>query len=353
MASRLTLLCPSYERQNFLARSFRFWSDLDDVRVLYADGSRVPIELKGHNLSNQEYYHQPVGIRQRVDYLLSKVQTPYACMLCDDEFFISSALQKCVDYLELNPDYVACMGRAVGFSRLNDQVVLTHQYPRLRDRVLSHSFAFNRLENHFSSYVPAHCYAVMRTDVLRAAVESSSANKMDLYALGELIREFLIVSKGKSIVLPILYWLRSHEVPPVLSPHDLARDPRKRFTSWWQTSLAVTEKIEFCHFLSEASSGSITPDDVEQILDLYVDDVCGNTATYRSSLRRQILLAIPDPIRKYLRTLNAHLRNGANPLNYSAGQNFMVLQELRAQGVMIDDAGLAKCLNSIQESWRQ
>ena len=64
---------------------------------------------------------------------------------------------------------------------------------------------------HFSAYCPAHCYAVTRSDDFKFIMTQALSFSYDIYAIIELIQEFLIVSRGKSIVLPILYWLRSHE----------------------------------------------------------------------------------------------------------------------------------------------
>lgn len=351
MDSNLTLLCPSYERHQFLDRSFRFWGDRDDVCVLYADGSRSPLESTNFNALNQRYFHQPVSIQERVKNLLDQVQTPYVCMMCDDEFYIPSALQACIDFLDGNPDYVACMGRAVGFSRLNGEVVLRQQYPRLRDLNLSDSDALDRLENLFSSYVPAHSYAVTRTEVFRSAMQPALANDLDIFAVGELIHEFLVVTAGKSIVLPILYWLRSYEAPPIRNTGDLTLDPNMTFNHWWQDPNALTERKDFCQHLSDASSGSVNAVEVEQVFNCYVYHTYRQAAGRIGSLSYKLKQSLPEYLKKPLRALKARGGKLSNQFSNPAAKKNTALQELRDQGVMIDEDGLAECLASIRESW--
>ena len=352
MNSNLTLLCPSYERHEYLERSCRFWGDRGDVCVLYADGSQSPLATTSFNALNQRYFHQPVSFQERIKNLLGQVQTPYVCMMCDDEFYIPTALQACIDFLEGNPDYVACMGRAVGFSRLNGEVVLRQQYPRLRDLKLSDSGALNRLENHFSSYVCSHSYAVTRTEVFRSAMQPALANELDIFAIGELIHEFLVVAAGKSLVLPTLYWLRSHEAPPIRNTGDLSLDPSKRFSHWWQNEKASTEKKDFCQYLSDASCGLVNAVEVEQVLNCYVDHTYGRAAGKSSSLSYRLKQTLPESLKKPLRAVKARAGMLDNHLGNPAVQNKAALQELRDQGVMIDEDGLAECLASIKESWR-
>jgi len=272
-------------------------------------------------------------------------------MMGDDEFFLPSALQLCLAFLESHSDYVACMGRAIGFSRLHDKIVLLPQYPRLGDRDLSDSSAFNRLESHFSSYVPAHCYAVMRTDVFRSAMQAALSIELDIFAVFELVEEFLVVAAGKSIVLPELYWLRSHEAPPLRNTGDLSLNPSKRFDHWWHSKEAEREKERFCKYLSTASCGVVTEGQVEQVLDCYTEYSYGQVAVWDRSLWYSLLRALPSPLKNPLRLLKARGEMLVNQCTNPAAQSKAALQELRDQGIMIDEHGLAECFASIKKSW--
>lgn len=348
MTPKLTLICPTYQRHHYLERSCRFWRDRSEVCVLYADGSNVPMESVSVDAKNIRYLHQSISIQKRLLNLLELVRTPYVCMMSDDEFYIPSSLSSCIDFLDSNSDYVACMGRALGFSRRDSTVSFTRQYPKLQHRNLVSDLPFCRLTDHFSEYVPAHCYAVTRVDVFREAMSKALNCKLDLYAIYELIEEFIVVSKGKTCVLPELYWLRSHEAPPVRNTGDLGLDPRKRINNWWlsEDPSIVTERLAFCDELALSTKGILKPADVASIFDCYVRTSYGDHRAFSRRILNVIVkgivkvapVSIIDKFRN-IRSLRASIKR-IDPI-----------QELCNQGVRIDEAGLAECVAAIEASW--
>ena len=348
MNCKLTLICPSYERHHYLRRSFSFWGHRDDVYVIYADGSHSPLESPAMSAPNLRYLHHPVSIQERLLALCDQVSTPYVCLLGDDEFYIPSAMQSCVDFLECHSDYVACMGRAIGFSRLRGNIALSPQYPRLRNRDLSDSVALNRLESHFSSYVPAHCYAITKTDVFQAAMEAALSIELDILSIFELVEESIIAAAGKSIVLPVLYWLRSFEAPPIRNTGDLGLDTSKLFHDWWSSNEAEIEKRYLCRYLSKAASGNASESDFEIAFDCYYENTYGQVNSFSSRLKR----SLPSPLKSTLGMLRVRGQMFSNYLINPTATSNAAVQDLRDQGVVIDEDGLAECLASIRQSWR-
>ncbi len=47
---------------------------------------------------------------------VAKVTTPYCMRADDDDFLAMSGIERCLDFLDENPDYVAASGRIAGFS---------------------------------------------------------------------------------------------------------------------------------------------------------------------------------------------------------------------------------------------
>jgi glycosyltransferase domain-containing protein len=359
MSPSLTLLCPTYRRHHYLERSCRFWADHSEVCVLYADGSQSPLKSMSTNAENLRYFHQPISIQQRLRHLLVEVQTPYVCMMGDDELYIPSSLTSCVEFLDSHPDYVACMGRAIGFSRRDNKTVFRSQYPKLQARNLASEVPFHRLTEHFATYVPAHCYAVTRTDVFKEAMGRALRCKLDLFSIFELIEEFLIVSKGKTCVLPELYWLRSHEAPPIRNTGDRSLDPSKRFDHWWlsQDPSITTERLAFCSELAMATDGAVTHEEVVSVLDCYVQNTYGRQPASGSWMRDAIIKRIksvaPDPIVNGMKTVRDIKHRMTSSLRDPAAQSHAALQELRNQGVTIDETGLAECVAAIEASWKR
>lgn len=347
----LTLICPTYNRHPFLERSCRFWCDRN-VSVIYADGSESACTSTFLKAPNIHYLHYPVGLVQRLLVLLAEVKTPYVCMMGDDEFYILSALQGCVAYLDSHPDYVACMGRAIAFSSKDNKIVFRQQYPRLQGRILSESAPLSRLDRHFSSYVPAHCYAVTRTEIFQSSMEAALSIKLDIFAIYELIEEFLVVAAGKSIVMPNLYWLRSLEAPPLRNTGDLSLDPSKKFNHWWQSMENVSEKKNFCKYLSKASCDAVDEDEVEKVFNCYNKHTFGRATNGNSMLTSDRSGSVAMSPRESLRPLKSCDEVIVNQLSNPAAQNTAALQLMHDQGVTIDKEGLAECLASIKENWR-
>ena len=197
----LTLLCPTYNRHHFLERNCKYWAN-SHIQVIYSDGSELPFNGPSIKATNISYIHRPVSMYQRFSEMVSLVQTPYVCIMGDDEYFIPSALLECCTFLDCNQDFVSCMGRAE-FSSYKDRVIFTNIYEHLRDRTSSATDPFTRLKNHFSSYVPSHTYAVTRLDVFKKAIHEASSSELDIFAIKELIHEFTVSSLGKSLYFPL------------------------------------------------------------------------------------------------------------------------------------------------------
>lgn len=356
VSPRLTLLCPTYQRHHYLERSCRFWRNRGEALVLYADGSELPIESVIINAENLRYIHQPVSIQQRLLRLLEQVQTPYVCMMGDDEFYIPSSLSSCVEFLDNHSDYVACMGRALGFSKRDGNTVFSSQYPKLQNRNLASELPVCRLIDHFSAYVPAHCYAVTRIDVFREAMTKALNCKLDIFAISELMEEFVVASKGKTCVLSELSWLRSHEIPPIRNTGDLSLDPSKRFNGWWlseEPSVAL-ERLAFCDELAAATDGALSSDDVFSVLGCYVNNSYSGQGTFGSRARNAIVRGIKDlaprPIVNGMKSIKRKIESHAKD---PVAQSHAALQELRGQGVRIDEEGLAECVSAIEASWKR
>ena len=133
LEKKLTLICPSYNRHIFLKRTINYWSKTN-YRVIIADGSANPIENTYLKYDNVSYYHIKEGLVERILFLLTKINTPYACLLGDDEFYIPSSLNKCIEFLDKNKEYGSAIGRAIGFKKF-DNISFKEQYHCFMDGI--------------------------------------------------------------------------------------------------------------------------------------------------------------------------------------------------------------------------
>jgi hypothetical protein len=180
--------------------------------------------------------------------------------------------------------------------------------------------------------------------------------KLDIFAISELMEEFIVASKGKTCVLPELYWLRSHEAPPIRNTGDLSLDPSKRFNSWWlseQPSVEL-ERLTFCDELAAATDGALSSHDVFSVFECYVKNSYSSRGTFGSRARNAIVRGIKDlaprPIVNGMKSIKRHIESHVKD---SAAQSHAALQELRNQGVNIDETGLAECVAAIEASWKR
>jgi len=348
----LTLICPTVGRHKYVERSVRFWSGRNEFYLLYIDGSTDPLRLDWDIHKNITYIHREGSYADRVLSILDIINTPYACMICDDEFFIPSALKVCLEFLDSHPDYVACSGRSVGFSRYLRSVVFRDQYPLLHNRDLDEDAPVDRLSTHFKAYVPAHLYAVTRTDVFKKSIKCALKTELDLYALFELVEEFMVVAQGKSCVIPHLCWLRSFEEPPIRNNGDTYFDPSKGFTKWWLELgyIAIKSRLEFCDRLATTTNYTLTASQVYDVFDSYVQAGLLFESSRNGSVRRrieQLLYKLPAPIYQVIKIIK---RLAARLLRVYERRSALAIRKLHEQGVTIDRVDLGDCISTISSS---
>jgi len=215
--ARLTVVIPTISRPEFVKRQILFWSHFDaEVRIL--DGAATPIDLS-HFVSipsNIQYLHEPRRFNERLSNAWKHVNTEFACLLPDDEFFLPSGLTASLKKLDENPDITGCVGKVLMFFVDQGRFLTYQDYEYWRD------FAHDSLtaEHRVKEVLPpnnAHKvqFAVLRANVWREIFISSYA---DYYSTGYLYERMLNLHSavlGRTVVLNELMWMRSMENPPL------------------------------------------------------------------------------------------------------------------------------------------
>ncbi len=217
--SNLTIIIPSYNRQDYVIRSIEYWSNFNAIVHIF-DGSKDKInhELLG-NCSNVTYHHLPISYAERLGYSINFVQTKYAVLLGDDEFFIPSSLIKCMDILELG-EFSSIMGKTITFEYYKDKIFSRNwESPFLADSnnyIIEENDSFDRMMNHMNNYLCSTIYAVTKSEVWIKCIECASIKTpfADTIEFGfELANAYL----GKSKIINTLMWLRSYENEEIYS----------------------------------------------------------------------------------------------------------------------------------------
>lgn len=253
--SRLTLVVPTYKRQDFAIRLMDYWTD-KGPEIILLDGSPepiAPVALEKYS-QNIRYFHKPIGLYERLLTSLDLIVTEFVALAGDDEFYIPSAAAKCIKELDREPALVACCGRAIGFSYTSGSVRSKPQYPVLADYSVDAVNAEERLIQHMREYVPSLVYAVCRTDVWRKSFGYILRNEFPFFAAGELQFEMLMSYAGKSKVIPELMWLRSYGENEPTRGTDQSLDSSKRISDWWANSSNSGEHEKFLAVMAEGFS---------------------------------------------------------------------------------------------------
>ena len=241
--SKITVVIFSYERPNFLKRSIKYWA-AQKVNLIVLDGSKCPLqfEQKKFDESQLNYIHSQLDIYGRIKMAIDLIKTEYVILACDDEFYLPSALGKCIEELDANKEVVACCGQALGFSKGKNLIIGESIYTGLRNYKLDQLDPIARAVFHMTNYNPAAIYSVCRTKAWKHAWSSIIKNNVNNHFLSEIQFEIYICFTGKIKVLDHLMWLRSiNEGIPSNSEKKMGAEYQP-FEIWWQKTSSKDQK---------------------------------------------------------------------------------------------------------------
>ena len=275
LLSKLSIVIPTFNRPEFLIRSISYWSDYD-MTVHILDGAKVPLDdklISGFK-SNINYHHMPIDLMQRLNSSIEFIGTDYSMLVADDEFFISSALESCIEELENDHEIVSCMGSAISF-RVEDNIVVGNIiYPALSKHSLMQDNSLERSIFHMSNYVPSSIYSVMRSNVWKKSIRSASVKNYEVFvkAIGELQFEITSSYLGKSKIINELMWLRSFENEPIRVHETEATIPIQAF--WYEKSNKLIRN-EIINTIVQSIAPKqdkvpLTTQDISLVIDSYI-----------------------------------------------------------------------------------
>lgn len=266
----LTLVVPTYFRQSFVLRLMRYWSGRG-AKVIVLDGTDDPISKVHLDAMDPSivYIHNPVGFYERLGGALDLIETKYTILAGDDEFYIPSALARCIRELEDDSELVACSGTAIGFCPEASFIRGLKVYPRLVGYEILATDAKVRVLSHMSDYEVNQIYAVCRSRQWKIVMRAIVEKRFPVYAILEYQFQMYMSFAGKSKVVNELMWLRSvGENEPVNSKAPFINDGRKGFYEW---------------FVARGSAG-----DVCELLCVSAKTFCELSGSYDSESAREI-----------------------------------------------------------------
>ena len=149
--------------------------------------------------------------------MLKKVETPYVSMIGDDDLYIPSSLDKCVNFLEENSDYVAAHGKsfAIGISKDKDFGKIV-QFESYNQPIIEDENALKRVYNLFKNYsTPLFC--VHRTEAFIKAYSKISSYEEPRFHK-ELVPSLILPIFGKYKELDNIFMFRQFHLQRYLLP---------------------------------------------------------------------------------------------------------------------------------------
>jgi glycosyltransferase domain-containing protein len=244
--SQLTIVVPSFCRQEYLLRQVVYWS-FSKTTVIIVDGSIVPLDshLVGliSDVPNISYISLIDTYINRLKEVCKNIKTPYAMCLADDDICSMAGLSLAIDHLNKSDDIVACMGQVVGVD-YDQKKMRSYFFPygdSLEDYHVKHNDPIRRIHLGIDNYRTATSYAVFRTSIfvnVWGGLQRTSCLEATEYE-----HAIATYTLGSLETIPNVYWLRSFECDPV---HNLIDGTRKtNFDTWWTSKEYEQERVDF------------------------------------------------------------------------------------------------------------
>ncbi len=246
MAQNVTIFLPTYNRPEMLSKTLAFVQESrEPFPIIVADGSNHDNAHRNADIcraagSNVTYFHVPTPAEalrpteipslkhhreiianyyRRYLHALEQITTPYIVHCSDDDLLIPETVAESAEFLDRNPDYVACQGMYFNFHYVTDGLEIecaTLDGPSLDGNELA-----TRLIQLFSRYECPFA-AVYRVSATRAIIPRFEEIRVLLFT--EVFHATASVILGKIKRLNGLYYLRNVGVPNNPRPFQSWRD---------------------------------------------------------------------------------------------------------------------------------
>jgi len=213
----LTIVIPSFNREDFLKRTLSYWSGKEPI-IIVLDGSWKALsneflETLGKNIL---YLHSPnLPYQKRLFQLDNLIKTKYCMLHADDEIFLPSGLSRCIEEIESN-NLISCLGRCLQFEHEGNQLI-TKPWRPLHTSFDGYSLVDDsplvRICKHMHPYLCSTVYAVTKTENFLKNISCQVDDEIENLFF-EISYELSSAFQGKSKVINVLSWLRSNENIP-------------------------------------------------------------------------------------------------------------------------------------------
>lgn len=221
---KITIVIPTMNRADFLRRllhyfvgaNFQGWIFIgDSSSEAQMDETKKTIKSLGGSLKIKYFECPGLSDVGAIMHINQSVVTPYCAFLADDDFLCVNGINKCIAFLESNPDYGAAHGKGIA-TRIDRDGPYGHvsQVQVYEQTVLDANSGSQRLRDYYASGPYALIFSVHRSQDWRDMFEGfdSSQWARQGFIFGELIPSSISAVRNKVKELDCLYLVRfGHE----------------------------------------------------------------------------------------------------------------------------------------------
>ncbi|GFO68511.1 hypothetical protein GMLC_20900 [Geomonas limicola] len=210
LSSELTIIIPTFKRPDYMIRTIRYYHDNGfKGHLLVGDSSdaatrrRMIAFLEEHRFPRVQYLNcEHQGVLEVLALFMPQVTTKYVACCGDDDYLVPSSIERCIDFLEHNPDYSCAGGRMITYTLTGyDKGTDTHEGPvtnfwEYYIPSIEQETADERLA-YYSIHNPLITYSIFRTETRAVPFRFQHLPNLDNSLLGELVPNFCTLIYGK------------------------------------------------------------------------------------------------------------------------------------------------------------
>jgi glycosyltransferase domain-containing protein len=249
--SKLTIIIPSFNRQEFLLRQGIYWQN-SGAKLIFIDGSDRPINEKMKkyltDMKNVVYIHSNTSVNDRLSRVSKIINTQYSVTLNDDDFIIKSSLITAIKLLESDGSIVACRGQTLYAILSADKNTISYSflYNLFKNFQVKHDKLEDRLKYAFSNYNGATSFSVLRSTVWQETWGSLNENYSSTN-VGEFFQNLATYVFGKLACIEVPYIITTNENTAINTKSD---NRALLFPDWWNDKSYLHEKQKFLEKLA-------------------------------------------------------------------------------------------------------
>lgn len=248
---KLTVVFITKNRQRYLKNNLiRYKSSGASVIVLdgseraFSDSVLCDPELK------LVYIHSKSSLEERLSLAKKYIETDYIVLSGDDDFQVLSSLERSVQFLIENTEYLSCFGGMIHYGKRNSGIYFRNSHEEI-DRFRNLKFSNNkyvRSYQYLNHYDSRYVYSVTRSEVWKKVFCNGLGQQELSRNYQELIIEFSLCLQGPSKVLPQVSVVRNSDEP---AHRNLGTSKYRIFPSFQESQRicsAIFQKIDSREF---------------------------------------------------------------------------------------------------------